>query len=72
MLEIYPLAKGQHAADIHLRLGFTVDNLDEVIELVKENILSAPVQTDWGYMAIVTDPDGRKIEIYKGAAGVNE
>lgn len=68
VLEIYPMAKGQVEADKHLRLGFGIDNFDAVVSSLTElNIpfLSEPSQTDFGFMAIVTDPDGRKIELYK-------
>jgi lactoylglutathione lyase len=64
-IEIYPLAKGQSSADNNLRLGFVVDNFDAVVALLNDNIISQPLQTEWGYMMIVQDPDGRKIEIYK-------
>lgn len=65
VLEIYPLAKDQKFADKNLRIGFSVANFDEVIGLLDACILSAPIQTEWGEMAIVQDPDGRKVEIYK-------
>ncbi len=67
-LEIYPLAKGQEAPDKNLRLGFAVENFDAVINQLEEfgtNFFCAPMQTDFGYMAVIEDPDGRKIELYK-------
>ena len=67
-LEIYALAKGQPGADKHLRLGFAVDNFETIIKLLKEKdteFLSEPAQTDYGFVAIIKDPDGRKIELYK-------
>lgn len=67
-LEIYPLAKGQTAADKDLRLGFAVNDFETTIQLLKEKeiaFLSEPMQTDYGFMAIVKDPDGRKVDIYK-------
>ena len=67
-LEIYPLAKGQTEADKDLRLGFAVDDFDSIIQLLKEKnteFLSEPMQTEYGFMTIVKDPDGRKIELYK-------
>ena len=69
-LEIYPLAKGQQQADIHLRLGFSIGNFDQTIALLKEqavSFLADPSHTDFGFRAIVADPDGRKIELYKNA-----
>jgi predicted enzyme related to lactoylglutathione lyase len=67
-LEIYPLAKGQTEADKDLRLGFAVNNFETIIKLLQEKeteFLSEPMQTDYGFMTIIKDPDGRKIELYK-------
>jgi predicted enzyme related to lactoylglutathione lyase len=68
VLEIYPLTKSQTEADKNLRLGFGVDNFDEIINrLIESGVVFSqePVQTDFGFLAIVVDPDGRKIELYK-------
>lgn len=68
VLEIYPLAKGQNEPDKNLRLGFGINNFDETIQKLKgmEVIFSLePIQTEFGFMTIVSDPDGRKIELYK-------
>ncbi|OQP45702.1 VOC family protein [Niastella populi] len=68
VLEIYPLAKGQSDAEINLRLGFAVNNFETIVKLLKEKetvFLSEPMQTDYGFMTIIKDPDGRKIELYK-------
>lgn len=66
VFEIYPLLKNQDTADVSTRLGFRVENLDDVlfrlcgedIEIVKD-----ATQNEFGYQAIVKDPDGRKIEL---------
>jgi len=68
ILEIYPLAKGQTEADKDLRLGFAVNDLAATVQLLKEKgteFLSEPMQTDYGFMTIIKDPDGRKIELYE-------
>ena len=68
ILEIYPLAKNQEEVDKNLRIGFSLDNFDDTIRTLKESNIpfsSEPVQTDYGYMAVVSDPDGRKVELYK-------
>lgn len=68
ILEIYPLTKNQTAADKNLRLGFSIDAFDLVIEKLKINntvFVTEPTATDFGFMAIIEDPDGRKIELYK-------
>lgn len=67
-LEIYPLTKSQTEADKELRLGFSVENFDSTIQFLREKditFLSEPMQTEYGFMTIVKDPDGRKIELYK-------
>jgi lactoylglutathione lyase len=67
-LEIYPLSKGQTEADKELRLGFAVDDFDSTVQALKDKnteFLSEPMQTDYGFITIVKDPDGRKIELYK-------
>jgi len=66
VFEIYPLLKSQTEPDNSLRLGFDVENLDELINKLKTNnviITQEPIQTDWGYMAIIKDLDGRKVEL---------
>lgn len=68
VLEIYPLSKNQQQADSTLRLGFELDHFDEILQqLARQNvkIVAAPVQTEWGVVAVIEDPDGRKIELYK-------
>ena len=68
VLEIYPLAKGQSEADKNLRLGFELDNFEEIIKRLKEKnavFTSEPSQSEYGFMAIISDPDGRKIELYR-------
>ena len=68
VLEIYPLIKSQTEPDKNLRLGFGIDNFDETIQKLKSleiSFSSEPMQNDFGFMAIISDPDGRKIELYK-------
>jgi len=68
ILEIYPLAKNQTETDSNLRLGFSLNDFDKTIKLLKENrieFVSEPIETDFGFMAVISDPDGRKIELYK-------
>lgn len=67
-IEIYPLSKGQEGADKNLRLDFSIDLFDEVIQLLQEQnirFVTLPSQTDFGFMTVIEDPDGRKIELYK-------
>ena len=68
VLEIYPLAKNQTEPDKNLRLGFEIDHFDETVRKLKAlDVLFSqePTQTDFGFMAVISDPDGRKIELYK-------
>ena len=67
VLEIYPLTKGQPSADKTLRLGFAIDNFEEAINILKNNNIpyTEPTLTDFGYLTVVSDPDDRKIELYK-------
>jgi len=67
VLEIYPLSKSQVEADKNLRLGLGINNFEQTISKLKENqiLFTEPAATDFGFMTIVTDPDGRKIELYK-------
>ena len=68
VLEIYPLTKSQIEADKNLRLGFEIENFDTTIQKLIElevEFLLPPTQTEYGFMAIIVDTDGRKIELYK-------
>lgn len=68
VLEIYPLEKNQEKPDTSLRLGFGIDHFDDVVFKLKENqvrFILEPKETEFGFMTIITDPDGRKIELYK-------
>ena len=61
----YPLLKNQTEADISTRLGFKIDNFEEKIAILSDFIISKPMETEFGICAILKDPDGRKVEIYK-------
>jgi lactoylglutathione lyase len=68
VLEIYPLTKRQIKPDKNLRLGFGIDNFDETIQKLKKLEVAfslEPTQTNFGFMSIISDPDDRKIELYK-------
>jgi lactoylglutathione lyase len=68
VLEIYPLTKDQKMPDKSLRLGFSISRFDSIIEQLKNSntVFSfEPMRTDFGFMTVIEDPDGRKIELYK-------
>ncbi|MCA9042110.1 MAG: hypothetical protein KDA65_17290 [Planctomycetaceae bacterium] len=65
VLELYPLADDARP-DSSTRLGFSVSNLDHVLkELTENDFCSHPKtrRTEWGYHAVVKDPDGRSVEL---------
>ncbi len=66
IFEIYPLLKSQKTPDISTRIGFSIFNFEEIINSIESQIFeSTPIATEWGIMAVLKDPDGRKVEIYK-------
>lgn len=67
VLEIYPFTKNQTEPEINTRLGFAIDNFEATLKLLNDNNItfSEPLQTDFGFLTIVSDPDGRKVELYK-------
>ena len=66
VFEIYPLLKNQFVADNSLRLGFSVKELDILIERLTSNkfeVVSNPIKSEFGYFAVIKDLDGRKVEL---------
>lgn len=67
VFEIYPLAEREQP-DSSTRIGFVVDDLNFVLESLWRHQfckLKKAKQTEWGYRAVVRDPDGRAIELYQ-------
>jgi len=65
VIEIYPLPD-DGTADASTRLGFTVENLAEVVQTLQgigTPVAKQPTQTAWGLQAVVKDPDGRSVEL---------
>ena len=62
ILEIYPLKRSQTEADLSLRLGFEVEGLDRLIAQLPD-VVSPPKRSEWGYRAVVADPEGRRVEL---------
>jgi lactoylglutathione lyase len=68
VFEVYPLPEDGTLADATTRLGFVVVRLSEVVEALKAlgtAIVTEPQTTQWGFRAVVRDPDGRAIELYQ-------
>ncbi|TXF85029.1 glyoxalase/bleomycin resistance/extradiol dioxygenase family protein [Neolewinella aurantiaca] len=61
-MEIYPLKRSQTEVDLSLRLGFEVENLDSLTAQIAD-VISPPKQSEWGYRAVVADPEGRRVEL---------
>ena len=67
ILEVYPLSDGERT-DSTLRLGFSLADPDSCASDVQSHggkLIRAGRETRWGYLAIVSDPDGRIIELYR-------
>ena len=67
VFEIYPLSESQ-TTDTTTRLGFSVADPNEAVSNVENvggRVVKEPFESAWGYMAIVTDPDGRTVELYR-------
>jgi lactoylglutathione lyase len=65
VFENYPLGEGE-LPEQSTRLGFNVINLDATLDRLTAGGFSmvAPAKhTQWGYRAVVRDPDGRAIEL---------
>ena len=68
IIEIYPLPDKQEV-DTSTRLGFSVADPDTVVNRAEQlggGVVRRGRDTEWGYLAIVTDPDGRTLELYRG------
>jgi predicted enzyme related to lactoylglutathione lyase len=68
VFEIYPLAE-DGLATTEARLGFSVPSVDDAYSALlaaggKE--VSAPKLSPWGRRAVVSDPDGHRIELTAG------
>lgn len=64
VFEIYPLGKG--SATTSVRLGFRVSSIANTVAAVEQlggQILSPPTTSPWGMRAVLSDPDGHKIEL---------
>lgn len=64
--EVYPLSQGQREPDASTRLGFTLPQFEETLELLKQSgveFVREPQPSPWGLRAVVRDPDGRSIEL---------
>jgi predicted enzyme related to lactoylglutathione lyase len=67
-LNFFPLNEATGPADPMIHLGFAVDDLNVALKSVEAaggRTVRPPQHTDWGYRAVVRDPDGRGVELYQ-------
>lgn len=65
---LYPTRNGPTTSA--LRLGFSVSSASEAVAAMVANgssVTSGPKQGPWGVRAVVTDPDGHKVELVEAA-----
>lgn len=65
VFEIYP-AHEENDATKNTRLGFNVDCVDSVVELlckIDVEVISKPKESPWGRRAVVRDFDGHAVEL---------
>jgi lactoylglutathione lyase len=69
VIEIYP-DKGSAPSDQKsasgIFLGFQINSIERTLETLKklEIVITTPLQkTEWGFRAVVRDPDGRAVEL---------
>ena len=65
IFELYPLFK-DGLSTVGTRIGFNVPSIDSVISALSdypEAIISHPKDSPWGRRAVITDPEGHRIEL---------
>ena len=66
VFEIYPRSDNVDTSAV--RLGFRVPSVDKAIEDLEKIgvvVLSSPRDSQWGWRAVILDPDGYKLELVK-------
>ena len=64
VFELYPVSGG--ASTLGTRVGFRVPSVDQAVAALSDYtgaVVSAPRDSEWGRRAVVTDPDGHKVEL---------
>ncbi len=72
VLEIYP--QGSADKTVGVRLGFRVKSLMTTIARLQaiDGVIVSPMQeSQWGLRAVVSDPDGHRLELVEGQAANN-
>jgi catechol 2,3-dioxygenase-like lactoylglutathione lyase family enzyme len=65
VFELYALTAGGPTS-LGTRIGFTVPSVDAAVAALTDypdSLISAPKDSDWGRRAVVSDPDGHRVEL---------
>ncbi len=65
VFELYPL-RPDDLPTTNVRIGFSVDDVDGIVELVTEvgaQLVVSPCDSEWGRRAVVKDLDGHTVEL---------
>lgn len=65
VFELYPVSAGGPST-LGTRIGFRVPSVDSALAAISEYpaaILSPAKDSEWGRRAVVTDPDGHRVEL---------
>ncbi|MFN0075726.1 MAG: DNA polymerase beta superfamily protein [Prosthecobacter sp.] len=66
VFELYPLSNELEASK-GTRIGFCVPSVDEAVATIRQSrpdsILAEPKPSEWGKRAVITDPDGYRVEL---------
>ena len=68
VFEVYPLPEDGTPPDATTRLGFVVEKVADVVQALQTfgtPVVTEPQTTQWGFRAVVRDPDGRAVELYQ-------
>lgn len=70
VFELYPQS-GDGPSSLGTRIGFTVSSVDEAIKALADYptaVISPVKDSEWGRRAVVSDPDGHRIELLQTQA----
>lgn len=68
VFELYPYSS-PGASTLGTRVGFRVPSVEAALSAlgnVPGAIVSAPTPSEWGLRAVLTDPDGHRVELIEG------
>ncbi|NOQ73617.1 MAG: glyoxalase/bleomycin resistance/extradiol dioxygenase family protein [Crocinitomix sp.] len=66
VFEIYPITAEESTNETRIRLGFEVENIEDIMELLSNTnwiIIKSINISEYGRIAVIQDLDGRKIEL---------